>query len=212
MQKLGKVLAWTAGILVAIVVVLRLLLLTIWKVPDDAALAASIAPTMSRGDTVLILTRGTPGFGDLVRCPDPDDASKFVVGRIVGVESDVVEIQGRQVSVNGKSYNPSQGCPPRKYTTRHPNTGAEVELECGVVEMGGGLHYRGKVKGGVAPVSTRTEIGKGMVFLLSDDIDFHDDSRDFGTVERSKCGERIFFRLWSERGWSDVDARLSLIR
>lgn len=212
MQKLGKVLAWTAGILVALVVVLRLLVLTAWKVPEEATFAASVAPTMNGGDTVLVLTRGTPGFGDLVRCPDPDEPAKFVVGRIVGVEGDIVEIQGRNVLVNGKSYNSSQGCPPRKYAVRHPNTQAEVELECGVVEMGGGWHYRGKAKTNIAPVSTRTEVGKGMVFLLSDDIDFHDDSRDFGTVERAKCGERIFFRLWSERGWADADARLSWVR
>jgi signal peptidase I len=212
MQKLGKALAWTAGILVVLVVVLRLLVLTTWKVPNDPALAASVAPTMNAGDTVLVLTRGTPGFGELVRCPDPDEPAKFIVGRIAGLEGDVVEIQGRNVSVNGKAYNPGQGCPPRKYTIRHPNTQAEVELECGIVEMGGGWHYRGKAKSPVAPVSTRTEVGKGMVFLLSDDIDFHDDSRDFGAVERAKCGERIFFRLWSERGWSDADARLSLVR
>jgi signal peptidase I len=212
MQKLGKALAWIAGILVVVVVLLRILILKTWTVPDDAVLAASIAPTLRGGDVVLMLTRGEPGFGALVRCADPDDASKFVVGRIVGLAGDVVELEGRNLRVNGKTYNPVSSCPARSYAILHPNTEAEVEIECGVVEMGGSWHYRGRAKSTSTPVSMRTEVAKGKVFLLSDDIDFHDDSRDFGAVEQATCGERIFFRLWSKQGWSDADARLSYIR
>lgn len=211
MQKYARGLAWTVGILVVVLGLLRLLVVKVWTMPDDPTLAAAVAPTLNGGDVVLILFRGTPGFGDLVRCADPDDPKKRVVGRIVGVEGDVVEIKGRQVTVNGKNYNPSQACAERRYTIRHPVTDAEVELQCGVVEMGGGWHYRGFTKSNIQPVSMRTEVGKGMVFLLSDDLDHHDDTRDFGTVPRDTCNNRIFFRLWSARGWEDAEARLSFI-
>jgi signal peptidase I len=181
-------------------------------VPAALTLSASVAPTLDGGDFVLLLTRGTPGFGDLVRCKDPDDPAQYVVGRIAGVEGDVVEIAGRSVEVQGRRYNPSQSCPPRKYKTLHPNTEAEVELECGVVDMGGGWHHRGRTKGTVNPVTSKTEVGQGMVFLLSDNIDLHDDSRDFGTLERASCTERIIFRFVSKNGWSDEDPRMTVIR
>jgi signal peptidase I len=210
-EKLGKVLLWTAIVVGAIVLVLRVLVLKSWTVPTDPQLAASVAPTLDGGDVVLLLTRGTPGFGDLVRCKDPDDASQYIVGRILGVENDVVEVSGRQVKVNGKLYMPAQACSARKYTVVHPSSEEELPLECGVVEMGGGWHYRAHTKSNILPVSSKTEVGAGMVFLLSDDIDLHDDSRDFGTIERSTCTERVLFRLWSKAGWSDVDARMTYI-
>jgi len=88
MGKFTKALLWTAGILAGVALILRLLLLKAWTVPDDPRLAASVAPTLGGGDVVLVLTRGSPGFGDLVRCKDPEDPPRFVVGRIAGLAGD----------------------------------------------------------------------------------------------------------------------------
>ncbi len=211
MQKVGKVLLWTAIVLVAVGGLLRALLVKGWTVPKDLALAASVEPTLGGGDVVLLLTRGSRGFGDLVRCKDPDDPSQYVIGRILGVEGDVVETKGRNVLVNGKKYDPIQACPVRKYKFVHPNTEEEVALDCGVVEMAGGWHYRGHTKTDMSPTSVRVEVGEGMVFLLSDNIDYHDDSRDFGTLEKASCTERIMFRFVGEAGWMDEDKRLTYI-
>lgn len=211
MQKAGKVLLWTAVALVAIGGLLRALLVKTWTVPKDLNLAASIAPTLAGGDVVLLLTRGSRGFGDLVRCKDPDDPSQYVIGRIYGVEGDVVETKGRQVFVNGKRYEPAQACPARKYKFIHPNTEEEIPLDCGVVEIAGGWHYRSHIRRDLSPTNTKVEVGEGMVYLLSDNIDHHDDSRDFGTLEKSSCTERIMFRFVSDTGWSDEEGRLSYI-
>jgi len=211
MEKFGKALGWTLLVIGVIGGLLRLLLLRTWTVPTDPTLAASVAPTLAGGDTVVLLTRGSRGFGDLVRCTDPDDPTKSIVGRVVGLEGDVVETKGRQVFINGKKYDPIQACPEHKYKVLHPSTEAEVELECGVVDMAGGWHYRGHTKSNIIPLNSKTEVGAGMVFLLSDDIDLHDDSRDFGTIEKSACTERIMFRLWGEAGWSDEYARMTYI-
>ncbi len=212
MQKFGKALGWTALAIAVVLGLLRLILFKTWTVPEALALSASVSPTLDGGDVVLLLTRGTPGFGSLVRCKDPEDPAQYVVGRILGVEGDVVEVTGRSVSVNGKRYNPVQACPARKYKTLHPRTENEVELECGVVEMGGGWHYRGHTKGSVGPQNFRTEVGEGMVFLLSDNIDLYDDSREFGTLERASCTERVVWRFVSKNGWSDEDPRMTVIR
>ena len=75
MNKYLRGLLWVLGIAGVVVAVLWAFLLKAWKVPEDPVLAASVAPTLQGGDVVLVLTRGTPGFGELVRCPDPDPAN-----------------------------------------------------------------------------------------------------------------------------------------
>jgi signal peptidase I len=211
MHKFLKAILWTAIGLALVGGVLRALIMKTWTLPDDLQLASSIEPTLHNKDTVVLFTRGKRGFGELVRCKDPDDPSRYSIGRIVGVEGDIIEIKGRHLYVNGKAYDPVQACPEGKYSYIHPHTEAEVELQCGVVEMGGGWHYRGNEKKGTPPNTFKMEVGTGMVFLLSDNIDFHDDSRDYGTLERSACTEKIIFRLWGEGGFKDEEKRLSYI-
>jgi len=212
MRKFGKALGWTLLVVGVVVGLLRVILFEPWQVPEELTLSASIYPTLDGGDYVLVLKRFKPGFGNLVRCKDPDDPAQWVIGRIVGVEGDTVEVNGRNVLVNGKRYMQLQACPERKYRTIHPNTEAEVEMQCGIVEMGGGWHYRGNVRSNNVPGNYKAAVGEGMVYLLSDNIDLHDDSRDFGTVERASCTERIVFRLVSKNGWQDEEPRLTVIR
>lgn len=211
MRKLLRGLLWTAGLLALLAVALRLTVLDVWTVPDDPRLVASIGPTLQGGDVVVVLTRGTPGFGELVRCPDPDEPQKFVVGRIAGLEGDLVETQGADLTVDGKHYTGQSACPKSSFTVPHPTTGSEVKLACDVVEMGGGWHYRGSDPKPFQVGKTHTDVGAGMVYLISDDRGFHDDSRDFGTLPRASCKQRIVFRLWGKAGWSDDEHRLSYI-
>ena len=85
-------LLWLAGILLVAGLLLHAFVVDIWVIPDDPVLGASLAPTLSDGDTVIVLKRGTPEFGDLVRCADIEDPTAFVVGRAAGFERDIVEI------------------------------------------------------------------------------------------------------------------------
>jgi signal peptidase I len=213
MRKLGRVLAWTLALLIGAALLLRALILDIWTLPeDDARLTAAVAPTLLPGDTVLMLTRGTPGFGDLVRCADPDDSKRFIVARIAGLAGDHVEIEERTLRVSGQNYNGEISCPEADYSVAHPTSGDIVPLQCDVVRMGGGWHYRAYSQRPSALASpTKTDVGQGMLFLLSDDRSFHDDSRDFGTVPRSSCKGLIFFRLWSKGGMRDEKHRFLAI-
>jgi signal peptidase I len=212
MEKWFKGLLWIAGVLAAIAGILRLTVMNVWTLPDDPVLGAAAAPTLAAGDTVVILTRGTPTFGELVRCTDPEDPTKFVVGRIGGVEGDVVETQGATLKVNGKNYTGESACPKPRFTVPHPSSGSDVTLSCDVVTMGGGWHYRGSNPKPFHSTATRTDVGPGMIFLVSDDREYHDDSRDFGTLPRDSCKERPVFRLWGKSGWSDDVHRLSYLR
>lgn len=212
MRKLARFLFWTAVVLGVVGGVLRLTLFRPWTLPDDLTLAASVGPTLAGGDVVLVLTKGTPGFGDLVRCADPEDATRFVVGRIAGLDGDLVETEGATLLVNGKRYEGEMACNEGTFTVAHPTTGADVQLVCDVVNMGGGWHYRGHInKPAFHSLRTKTNVGRGMVYLLSDDRDFHDDSRDFGPLPAESCKERIVVRLVSKLGWTDSKSRLSYI-
>src|SRR5262245_48350820 len=211
MRKLWRGLGWTLGVLFVVGLVLRLTAFDVWTLPDDAFLGASTAPTLAAGDVVVLLRRGAPSFGDLVRCPDPSDPKSFVIGRIAGVEGDTVEVEGRRLTVNGRLYEGESACAEPKIFVKHPETLKDVEVSCDIVQMGGGWHYR------ASPLSTFNEqkktahVGPGMVFLVSDDRAMHDDSRDYGLLPRSSCTERPVLRLWSKAGWSDDKARMSVI-
>lgn len=213
MRKLLRALGWTLAIAVGLALILRVLLLDVWTLPaNDARLAASVAPTLLGGDTVLMLTRGTPGFGDLVRCADPDDNKRFIVARIAGLPGDHVEVDERSLRVNGQSYNGETACPDGEYAIEHPRSGDIVPIACDTVRMGGGWHFRGRAdRPTAADAITRVDVGPDMVFLLSDDRSFHDDSRDFGVVPRSSCKGMIFFRLWTKDGMRDDKRRFVAI-
>ena len=89
------------GAVVLVLVIIRYSMFKTWTLPEDGWTAASVAPTLWGGDTVLLLTAGTPGMGDLVRCADPEIEGEWVVGRIVGMGGDEVDLKGRTLRING---------------------------------------------------------------------------------------------------------------
>jgi signal peptidase I len=211
MSKLLRGVFWTVVFVVVIAGICRAVFLKPWTIPDETPLSSSVAPSLFGGDVVLMLTRGTPGFGDLVRCEDPEDPQKFVVGRIVGLPGDTVETKDRELRVNGKRFDSTTMCAEPIVTVKHPVSGSDVELHCDQIDLGGREHYRGYSDKTQLFVPTRTLVGAGMVFLLSDDASYHDDSRDFGTVPLDSCKERIFFRVVPKEGW-DHPHRMTYIR
>lgn len=212
MSKLSA-LGWTAAAVVAIGGLARLTIVDVWTIPEDSPrLGIALEPSVSAGDTVLMYTRGTPGFGDLVRCADPEDATRFIVGRIAGVTGDTVEVNGRDLVVDGKRYSGEMVCPTESATVIHPVSGEKITLLCDQVQMGGHIHYRGYSSKNEIRTPTKAIVGHGMVFLLSDNRSFHDDSRDFGVIPHASCNRHIFFRLWSKGGWGESKGRLSYVR
>lgn len=212
MRKFVNGLAWILGLFVVVGLVLRALVLDVWTVPDDPGLGVAMAPSLAPGDHVIVLTRGTPGFGELVRCPDPETPGSFIVGRIAGVPGDVVETDGAQLAVNGKRIDSESACPEPDLMITDPTTGNQVKLKCDVVTMGGGHHMRAVGRRAPLERPLRTEVRPDTVFLLSDNRSYHDDSRDFGLQPRAACKQRIVFRLWGKEGWSDEQRRLSFVR
>lgn len=211
MANLGKLVGWTVGPVLIVGGLARAFLLEPWTVPTDPWIAASVAPSLDGGDEVLMLTRGKPAAGDLVRCADPEKKSDFVVGRIVGMQGDVVEVQGYHLSVNGNRFDSTDACDPPTYPVLSPATHQKMQLDCGRVEMGGGWHFIGRDPKNMSEMARKFTIGAGKVFLMSDDRSIHDDSRDFGQIPLETCNRRVVFRLWSSKGWSDAKRRMTYI-
>jgi signal peptidase I len=198
----------------AVAAALRATCLRVWTMPsDDPLLALSVVPTLEAGDILILFRLGTPGFGELVRCADPQAPEKYVVGRILGEQGDRVETDQATVSVNDTRVRSLRSCDPSKWVVRDPNTGEAFDLSCEIEEAGGSEYTRARATrppGQVVPF--RVNVPDGHVFLASDDRYYHDDSRDFGTVPKPSCDERIVFRLVGPRGWFDQSRRLTLVR
>jgi signal peptidase I len=200
----------------AIAGALRLTCLRWWQVPeDDPDLAASIAPTLRAGDWI-ILWRGTePSFGDLVLCPDPEDAGEVVIARVAAEPGDELVISDDgSLRINGARIRPESACNTPRFTVEHPRSGDDVELRCDIEQLGGHYHQRALVPGKapLKPLSGKRNVAMGTVFLISDNRYLPFDSRDFGPLPRASCQETVVFRLVSRLGFSDVANRLSWIQ
>jgi signal peptidase I len=199
------------GVLAVVGAILRATCMITWTVPEDPILALSIAPTLEGGDTVVLWTVGERGFGELVRCTDPEDPQRFVIGRIVGLTGDTVEVNANGVvSVNGTRYNTSDSCQVSSFELRD-DKGNTYTARCSRVEMAGGWHFRANVDGQSADRPVKAEVDAGMLYLLSDNRTLHDDSRDFGALPASSCKEAVIFRLWGKEGFFSTRHRFEYI-
>jgi signal peptidase I len=211
-----RFIVFTAVVLGVLVGALRLTSLRWWKVPeDDPDLAASVAPTLSPGDWLILWRATAPGFGDLVLCPDPEDPSEIFVGRIAGEPGDSLQVDDAgAITVNNSRMRSEVACDPPSFRVANPRSGDEVELRCDIEALGGVRHPRALVPptGVMRPSAFKREIEPGAIFLVSDNRLYPFDSRDFGSLPKASCKEAIIFRLVSRLGFSDVKARLSWIR
>jgi signal peptidase I len=212
MGKLSRGLLWTAAIVGGAFLIGRALFFDIWTFPNDRRFAASVAPTLRADDVLVLVKEREPAVGDLVRCADPDDPKGFVVARIGGRAGDHLELAGASLRINGRSYDAESACPDRTVTLPNPSEGADIEVYCDKVTMGAGWHYRGhNVKPRFGFDKVTADVRAGMLYLVSDDRDWHDDSRDFGQVPVASCTHKIVFRLWGSAGMRADPLRFEFI-
>ena len=212
MGKLSRGLLWTAAIVGGSFLIGRALFFDVWAFPDDRRFAASVAPSLRAQDLLVLLKQSNPTVGDLVRCTDPEEPSGFVVARVGGRAGDDVELEGATLRINGRSYDSESVCTDRSVTLANPGEGPDIEVACDKVSMGSGWHFRGhtaKARFGFDKVTAR--VRPGMLYLVSDNRDWHDDSRDFGQVPVTACTHKIVFRLWGGGGMRTDPLRFEFI-
>jgi signal peptidase I len=214
MGKFLNGLFWLTALLAVIVGAARLVAVRWWQIPmDDPVVEASIAPTLRGGDWVILWRATPPRFGALAICPDPEDDSRVVMGRLIGEEGDQLSIEGERIEINDHEALTETACAAGKFHVQDPSTGSDVEQPCDMEAIGGVLHMRGGLAGThrLALKTTRT-VGEGKIFLVSDNRAYPYDSRNFGSVDRASCKETILFRLVGKGGVADEKSRLTYIR
>jgi signal peptidase I len=205
---------WLAALAAVVVGILRLTVLRWWQVPiDDPILEASITPSLSGGDWVLLWRATAPAFGSLVVCPDPEEAGRVIIGRLVGEQGDTIAIDGAKVSVNERDMRTESRCNDETFHLAEPSTGKQVQQHCDMEATGAVVHMRGTLQElARQPLPVSRQVSEGKVFLVSDNRAYPFDSRHYGSVDRARCKETIFFRLVSRNGFPDEKARFSYIR
>jgi signal peptidase I len=214
MRKMFRFLFWVAFVLGGLIGIARLTAIRWWRVPsNDPYLTASMSPSVRGGDLVVLWRLTRPGFGDLVMCPEPKHPERVVVGRIVGVGRDQLEVNGADITLNGKRQTVEGNCVQRTFLEHDPGTGLEIEQHCSIEDLGGATNFRGEVPTeAVHPADVKTVVPDNQVWLVSDNRLFPYDSRDYGAVPQETCKETVFFRLVSAKGFFDTSTRNQYIR
>jgi signal peptidase I len=215
MRKMFRFLFWFALITGVIIGLLRLTAIRWWRVPaSDRYLSASVSPSIQGGDLILLWRLTRPGFGDLTLCPEPGHPERVVIGRVIGEEGDHVEVTGATITLNGKRLPTETRCAGKPTKERAPDSEVEVEQNCSMEVVGGGVHMRGELAADVTlPRDASIEaVPVGQLWLVSDNRLFPYDSRDFGPVPRASCKETVFFRLVGSGGFFDKTRRNQYIR
>jgi signal peptidase I len=209
-MKLAKALLWMLAIVAAVCGILYLTVFDVYVVPaDDAMLVASIAPTLSDGDVLLVLRRTGGERGNLLRCPDPRDGHTggWVIARAIATGGESLDITNDTPSIDRHTLPSLYGCDP--VTVKDPRNGEDVTLTCQMVDTGDAKFAAYGAKVGPNP-PFKTTVPRGTWFLMSDDRHIYLDSRDYGAVDVAGC-QRILARLEGKAGWGDTEHRMNFL-
>lgn len=215
MRTLIRFLLWTAVFIGVFLGLARATAFRWFKLPEnDPIFEASVLPTLHGGDWVVTWRLGSPTFGDLVVCPEPDYPERYVIGRIIGEAGDSVRITHGRPSVGNQKFIDERSCDPGMFSYPHPSNDAEeVTQQCHWENIGNHLHKVGALGAHkIKPEDRQTDVTEGMLFLISDNRLFPYDSRDYGLVDASTCKERVVGRLVGPDGWMDSENRLNYIQ
>ncbi len=210
MRVFFKTLLWAACLLGLVAGALYALMFDVWSVPtDDPMLSASIAPTLSPGDVVVLSRHGSVSRGELLRCNDPQAAGRYVIARAIGASGDKLVLDGETVSIDGHRTPSPHACDVVKTVLHDPNTDEDVELVCSI-EQSGPVEFEA-LRAAVRPEPlTKATVEGGSWYLVSDDRHLHVDSRDYGPIDPRTC-EHVLFRIVGPAGFGDVATRFSIV-
>src|SRR5215472_15511889 len=106
-----RILAWVGGIVGVILLVLYIFVFDVWTVPsDDPMLSASIEPTLSAGDVVVVSRHTEVARGNLLRCADPQAPGRWIIARAIGRFGDKVGIADEVVSIDDHRTPSPRAC------------------------------------------------------------------------------------------------------
>jgi signal peptidase I len=184
-------LSWAGALLIAIALLLKVLFFDMAEVGHNG-----MAPTLLRGERVLINKRNAPELGSIAVCQHPTEEG-WVVARVAATEGMVIDSTRKKLIVDGA---PLDFTPGGTTSFHNADTGRTLELTWGIERMGDAA-YRIFVGESRQHHVKRTEVPPGKLYLLGDYRAYMgQDSRAFGVVNATDCRGTIVFRLIPEKG------------
>ena len=172
------------GVALILALVIRSFVVQAFKIPSG-----SMLPTLQIGDHILVnkfiygvrlpilgnmvLEVGTPKHGDVIVFVYPEDPQKDFIKRVVAVAGDVVEVDAKKLTVNGKPVSDPYA---------HYADGESI----------GGQPQRDNFGPFTVP--------RGTVFVMGDNRDRSYDSRFWGPVQLDQVKGKAFLIYWSWDG------------
>jgi signal peptidase I len=179
----------------AAVIVIALLLKFIWF--DMASVGHNgMAPTLIRGERVLINRRGEPALGSIAVCQHPTEDG-WVVGRVAATGGMTIDSYGSELRVDGEPIQFDR----RGVTSFHNlDNDRKRSLAWGKEYFATSDHLIFMEDGGRHLVD-ETSVPEGKLYLLGDFRAYMgQDSRAYGVVDASTCRGTIVFRVTPAEG------------
>jgi signal peptidase I len=179
----------------AVVIVIALVLKAIWF--DMASVGHNgMAPTLIRGERVLINKRARPTLGSIAVCRHPTEDG-WVVGRVAATGGMTIDSFGSELRIDGKPLAFNQR---GEVAFHNEDNGRTRSLAWGAEHLGPTPHLILIEEGGRHLVQ-KTDVPSGKLYLLGDFRSYRgQDSRAYGVVEASTCRGTIVFRITPAEG------------
>ncbi len=151
-----------------------------FQLPKDCEFKMAFPPVTCFSSTI-VMNFDPPDRGDVIVFRYPDDENKDFIKRVIGTPGDVIEIQNKNVLINGESFVD------KEFTQR---------VDPGMID--GRINPRDNF----GPITVPAD----SYFVMGDNRDQSLDSRFWGFVKMNKIKGRAFLVYWSWKGqgsWTD---------
>lgn len=174
------------AVLIVIALVLKALVFDMAEVGHNG-----MAPTLLRGERVLIHKRGKPELGAIVVCQHPTEVG-WVVGRVAATEGMTIDSSGHELRIDG---TPVAFHEEGRASFHNADNDLTDKVVWGTERLADKPHRIFTAERGRQQVA-RTEVPTGRIYLLGDHRAYMgQDSRAYGVVDASTCRGNIVFRL-----------------
>lgn len=191
------VLSWAGAIVIVIALVLKAFVFDLAEFGHNG-----MAPTLIRGERVLIRKGAKPVVGSIAVCRHPTEDG-WVVGRVAASQGMTIESSGNELRIDGEEI----ALDPKGETSFY---NADNDLTTTVIWADEYLQAKPHLV--FLPEKGRrsirkTQVPSGKLFLLGDNRAYMgQDSRAYGLIDAATCRGNIVFRVTPVDG---VDRRLA---
>lgn len=176
-----------ASWLVAIALVMKFFFVDVIEVPHNG-----MAPTLIKGDRVLVWRRAHVDMADIVICQHPAKPEASVLGRAIAFAGHTVSSEAGNIMVDNDRANIEWEGDLHFYDTTHEKL---FFMHVGSMNYVRHNQHAFMVEDGTSFELSPYQVQHGVYLLGDNRADPADDSREFGEVDPATCRGQVFMRL-----------------